>query len=62
MHIQVFAEELSQDSWSGQLRCKCVLILSPPGRANRASSSGPVGTPLVSSGEAYVACGDAAST
>ncbi len=48
--------------WSGQLRCKCVLILSPPGRANRASSSGPVGTRLVSSGEAYVACGDAAST
>ncbi len=48
--------------WSGQLRCKCVLILSPPGRANRASSSGPVGTHLVSSGEAYVACGDAAST
>ncbi len=46
--------------WSGQLRCKCVLILSPPGRANRASSSGPVGTRLVSSGEAYVACGDAA--
>ncbi len=48
--------------WSGQLQCKCVLILSPPGRANRASSSGPVGTRLVSSGEAYVACGDAAST
>ncbi len=40
----------------------CVLILSPPGRANRAPSSGPVGTRLVSSGEAYVACGDAAST
>ncbi len=48
--------------WSGQLRCKCVLILSPPGRANRASSTGPVGTRLVSSGDAYVACGDAAST
>ncbi len=48
--------------WSGQLRCKCVSILSPPGRANRASSSGPVGTRLVSSGEAYVACGEAAST
>ncbi len=48
--------------WSGQLRCKCVLILSPHDRANRASSSGPVGTRLVSSGEAYVACGDAAST
>ncbi len=48
--------------WSGQLRCKCVLTLSPPGRANRASSSGPVGTRLVSSGEAYVACGDVAST
>ncbi len=48
--------------WSGQLRCKCVPILSPPGRANRASSSGPVGTRLVSSGEAYVACGEAAST
>ncbi len=48
--------------WSGHLRCKCVLILSPPVRANRASSSGPVGTHLVSSGEAYVACGDAAST
>ncbi len=47
--------------WSGQLRCKCVLILCPPGWANRASSSGPVGTCLVSSGEAYVACGDAAS-
>ncbi len=45
-----------------QLRCKCVLILSPPGRANRASSSGPVGTRLVSSGKAYVACGDATST
>ncbi len=40
--------------WSGQLRCKCVLILSPPGRANRASSSGPVSTHLVSSGKAYV--------
>ncbi len=25
--------------WSGQLRCKCVLIPSPPCRANRASSS-----------------------
>ncbi len=48
--------------WSGQLRCKCVLILSPPSRANRASSSGPVGTRLVSSVEAYVACGNAAST
>ncbi len=35
---------------------------APPGRANRASSSGPVGTRLVSSGKAYVACGDAAST
>ncbi len=46
--------------WSGQLRCKCVPILSPPGRANRASSSGPVSTRLA--GEAYVACGDAAST
>ncbi len=34
--------------WSSQWRCKCVLILSPPGRANRASSSGPVGTRLVS--------------
>ncbi len=34
--------------WSGQLRCKCVLIPSPPCRANRASSSGPVGTRLVS--------------
>ncbi len=34
--------------WSGQLRCKCVLIPSPPGRANCASSSGPVGTRLVS--------------
>ncbi len=31
-------------------------------QGNRASSSGPVGTRLVSSGEAYVACGDAAST
>ncbi len=48
--------------WNGQLRGKCVLILSPPGRANRASSSVPVGTRLLSSGEAYVACGDAAST
>ncbi len=48
--------------WSGQLRCKCVLILSPPGRANRASSSRHVGTRLVSSDEAYVSCGDAAST
>ncbi len=28
--------------------CKCVLIPSPPGRANHASSSGPVGTRLVS--------------
>ncbi len=37
-------------------------LLSPPGRANRASSSGPVGIRLVSSGEAYVACGDAATT
>ncbi len=54
--------QLGVPRWSGQLRCKCVLILSPPGRANRASSSGPVGTSLVSSGEAYVACGDAAST
>ncbi len=33
-----------------------------PAGANRASSSGPVGTRLVSSGEAYVACGEAAST
>ncbi len=48
--------------WSGQLRWKYVLILSPPGRANCVSSSGPVGTRLVSSAEAYVACGDAAST
>ncbi len=48
--------------WSGQLRCKCVLILSPHGRANRAFSSGHVATRLASSGEAYVACGDAAST
>ncbi len=30
-------------------------------QGNRPSSSGPVGTRLVSSGEAYVACGDAAS-
>ncbi len=34
--------------WSGRLRCKCILIPSPPGRANRASSPGPVGTHLVS--------------
>ncbi len=34
----------------------------PLAGGNRASSSGPVGTRLVSSGEAYVACGDAAST
>ncbi len=33
--------------WSGRLRCSCVLISSPPGRINRASSSGPVGTRLV---------------
>ncbi len=47
----------------GAVSCDAsVLILSPPGRANRASSSGPVGTRLVSSGEAYVACGDVAST
>ncbi len=32
------------------------------GSQHRASSSGPVGTRLVSSGEAYVACGEAAST
>ncbi len=31
-------------------------------QGNRTSSSGPVGTRLVSSGKAYVACGDAAST
>ncbi len=34
--------------WSGWLGCKCVLLPSPPVRANRASSSGPVGTRLVS--------------
>ncbi len=33
--------------WSGWLRCRCVLIPPPPGRVNRASSSGPVGTRLV---------------
>ncbi len=33
--------------WSGRLQCRCVLIPSPPGRVNRASSSGPVGTRLV---------------
>ncbi len=33
--------------WSGRLRCRCVLIPPPPGRVNRASSSGPVGTRLV---------------
>ncbi len=48
--------------WSSQFQCKCVLIPSPPSRANHASSSGHVATRLVSSGEAYVACGDAAST
>ncbi len=34
--------------WSGRLQCKYVLIPSPPSRANRASSSRPVGTRLVS--------------
>ncbi len=48
--------------WNSRLRCKCVLIPSPPNRANRASSSGACRYSSGLSGDAYVACGDAAST
>lgn len=51
---------LGSPPWSGQLRCSCVLIQPPPGRANHASPPGSVGTRLVS--DAYAACGEAAST
>ncbi len=47
--------------WRGQLRCSCVLIPPPPGGQNRTSTLRACRYSSGLSGDAYVACGEAAS-